>query len=558
MSDETWQTARLIPTSGINGQEEAERRATSALLAVTSVVRDFGLSLVKPLGAPASNLETFIEVPFVVNDRRVYPDGLIRAKRGSKEWVALVEVKTGSSILQREQLEAYLDVAREQGFDAVLTISNEISQAPGVHPTAVDKRRLKKVALYHYSWAEILTMAVQHRVHRRVSDPEQAWILGELIRYLEHPRSGALDFADMGENWTKIRDSVSAGTLRASDKGLSDVVLHWERLLQFAALKMGRELGADVQVVLSRKELADPSLRLSSQTAELVERGRLTGVLRVPQAIGDIAVMADLRSGRLQLSVDVDAPADGKQVTKVNWLLRQLKDAPPGLRVDSWSHMSRQSMSELLAHVKDNPEKLVEDPKKNIRVFRVAVSSALGSKRGVGRGAFIDSVIGPLAHFYAQVVQGLRPWFAKAPQLPSGGRSAAEEAGIDLTPPPLDMQEAHEDPELDAPFATSEAENDDRSNDAPFGEVPSDSTDDDSAPNPWAEEAAHDDELVDWGDSSASVVTPEAADEERLPRLGEDPAAEDEVTQPPVAALESSNAVGTWMNPAVDVTQQES
>ncbi len=505
MSEEAWQTARLIPTSGISGQEEAERRATSALLAVTSVVRDFGVSLVKPLGAPASSLETFIEVPFVINDKRVYPDGLIRAKRGSKEWVALVEVKTGSASLQREQLEAYLDVAREQGFDAVLTISNELSQAPGVHPTTVDRRRLKKAALHHYSWAEILTMAVQYRVHRRVSDPEQAWILGELIRYLEHPRSGALDFADMGESWTKIRDSVSAGTLRASDKGLADVVLHWERLLQFAALKMGRELGANVQVGLSRKELADPTLRMSSQTIELVERGRLTGVLRVPQAIGDIAVTADLRSGRLQLSVDVDAPEEGKQITKVNWLLRQLKDAPPGLRIDSWSHMSRQSMSELLAHAKDSPEKLVEDPTKNIRLFRVAVSSALGSKRGVGRGAFIDSVIGPLAHFYAQVVQGLRPWVPKAPQLPSGGRTAAEEAGIDLTPPPLDMQEAPDEPGSSAALMSAGDGSNLGNDDAEFhgnaheGEQP----DDDAAPRAWAVETITDDELVDWGDSSS-------------------------------------------------------
>ena len=32
MAEETWHAARLIPTSGINGAEEQERRATSALL----------------------------------------------------------------------------------------------------------------------------------------------------------------------------------------------------------------------------------------------------------------------------------------------------------------------------------------------------------------------------------------------------------------------------------------------------------------------------------------------------------------------------------------------
>lgn len=434
MEDVKWQPARLIPTSGISGQDEAERRATSALLAVMSVVREFGFGLIRPLGAPQGAMETFIEVPFDVDGRKVYPDGLIRTQRGAKSWTALVEVKTGSATLDRTQLETYLDVAREQGFDALLTISNEIPHAPGVHPTAVDKRRLKKVSLHHYSWAEILTLAVQHRVYRGVSDPEQAWILGELIRYLEHPRSGALDFSDMGESWTSIRDAVAAGTLRANDKGLSEVVQHWEQLLQFTALRMGRELGADVQVVLSRKEQADPSLRPAAQASELVQRGRLTGALRIPQAVGDLQLTADLRSGRMHVSVDLDAPNDGRQLTRVNWLLRQLKDARDELRVDSWSHMSRQSMSELLGVARNAPEKLVEDPKKNIRTFRLTATSALGAKRGASRGGFIDSVISAVNGFYESVIQGLRPWVAKAPQLPSAGRTAAEAAGIDTSP----------------------------------------------------------------------------------------------------------------------------
>ncbi len=52
-----WQAARLIPTSGISGQDEAERRATSALLAVMQAVREFRVAVLKPLGAPAGNLQ---------------------------------------------------------------------------------------------------------------------------------------------------------------------------------------------------------------------------------------------------------------------------------------------------------------------------------------------------------------------------------------------------------------------------------------------------------------------------------------------------------------------
>lgn len=102
MSEETWNQARLIPTSGIAGAEEQERRATSALLAVMTAVREFSKSLLAPLGAPSGVVETYIEVPFFVGDKKVYPDGLIRVSRGKRTWTALVEVKTGRNELDTE------------------------------------------------------------------------------------------------------------------------------------------------------------------------------------------------------------------------------------------------------------------------------------------------------------------------------------------------------------------------------------------------------------------------------------------------------------------------
>jgi hypothetical protein len=171
----------LIPTSGINGAEEQERRATSALLAVVSAVKEFGRSLLSPLGAPAGVVETYIEVPFVLGDKKLYPDGLVRVSRGQRSWTALIEVKTGTNALASEQLENCLDIAREQGFDAVITISNEVPAVRGQHPTAVDRRRLRRVALHHLPWVEVLAEAVMQKEFRGVADPDQAWILGELI-----------------------------------------------------------------------------------------------------------------------------------------------------------------------------------------------------------------------------------------------------------------------------------------------------------------------------------------------------------------------------------------
>ncbi|MGH9243342.1 MAG: hypothetical protein ACRD29_03300 [Acidimicrobiales bacterium] len=145
----------------------------------------------------------------------------------------------------------------------------------------------------------MLTVAVQQRVHRGVSDPDQAWILGELIRYLEHPRSGALDFADMGADWVPIREAVAAGTVRLNDKGVAEVISRWEQLLRFAALRLGRELGADVEVALSRKELSDPTIRLGSQARSLTDSGTLTGAIRIPDAVAPIVITANLRAGRV-------------------------------------------------------------------------------------------------------------------------------------------------------------------------------------------------------------------------------------------------------------------
>jgi hypothetical protein len=441
MAEDNWQMARLIPTSGIHGTEEAERRATSALLAVMGAVREFGVAMVKPLGAPAGQLECFIEVPFKVGERTIYPDGVLQTSRAGRTWTALVEVKTGSSELERPQVESYLDVARDNGHDVVLTISNHMAPAPGVHPVDVDKRKLRKVALHHLSWAEVLTIAVQQRVHRGVSDPDQAWVLGELIRYLEHPRSGALDFSDMGAAWVPVREAVAAGTLRINDRGLAEVISRWEQLLRFAALRLGRELGADVQVQVSRKEAAEPTVRFAAQTQSLVGSGCLTGTLRIPDAVAPVDILVDLRAGRVTVSSDVDAPRDGRSATRVNWLVRQLKDAPEGLRIDAFTSGSRSSTSEILRVIRENPGVLIEDPKRDFRMFRVAAASPMGTKRGTGRGGFIDSVLSAIDGFYGAVVQQLRPWAAKAPQLPKGGRTAAEEAGIDIEPPPRDLIE---------------------------------------------------------------------------------------------------------------------
>ncbi|MGL5864921.1 MAG: hypothetical protein ACRCYX_03485 [Dermatophilaceae bacterium] len=440
MAEQTWHEARLIPTSGISGADEQERRATSALLAVLGAVREFNRAVLRPLGAPAGSIECYIEVPFMLGDQRVFPDGLIRVSRGGRSWTTLVEVKTGSNCLSTEQLENYLDVAREQGFDALLTISNEIPAIAGHHPTTVDKRKLKKVELHHLAWSQVLAEAVLQKEFRGVADPDQAWILGELIRYLEHTRSGALEFDDMGDSWTGVRDAVAAGTLRAGDRGIPTVVTRFDALLRFASLKLGRRLGTEVVPALSRKEAADPVARAAALTHQLVSAGQLSGAIRIPNTAGHLVVTADVRAGQLECHVDVDAPREGRSTNRVNWLVRQLKNAPDAVRLECVTAHSRgASSADLLRTVRVDPACLVLDPRREIRSFRIAQTASLGTKRGRGRGSFIDSVLAGVDTFYGSVLGDLKAWSATPPRLRPERPAISVEEGVRLSASSTDV-----------------------------------------------------------------------------------------------------------------------
>ena len=420
MDEEDWEPARLIPVSGISGADEQERRGVSALLAVLSSVREFGRAITVPLGAPAGSVSTFIEVPFDLGDRKVRPDGVIQVTRGKQTWTALVEVKTGRNDLQAAQLTDYIDVARERGFDVVLTISNQLATAPGEHPTTIDKKKLKKVSLRHLSWSQIHTEAVIERVNRAVADPDQAWILAEFIRYLEHERSGAVDFDDMGPSWVGVRNSSKDRTLRANDKTAADVVAKFGQLTSFAGMRLSRSLGVDVQPVLTRAQLNDLGAFTQTGVSHLVEHGTLRGALRVPNAIAPVEIVADLRSGLVTCSITVPAPSQGRNTTRINWLAKQLTKAPGALQIEALAAWARTpGPCRTIADVRARPDVLIDDPKKELRSFNIKLSAVAGTKRGQQRGSFVGSVLALVDNFYESVVQHLKPWTPPAPAVRS-------------------------------------------------------------------------------------------------------------------------------------------
>jgi hypothetical protein len=150
----------------------------------------------------------------------------------------------------------------------------------------------------------------------------------------------------------------------------------------------------------------------------MVEHGRLKGSLRIPNTVGALNVVVDLRARQVTCSVDLDAPREGKSTTKVNWLVRQLKSADDKARLECNVLSQRGSgASDLLGRVREKPELLIIDPAKDIRSFTVATMQPMGLKGGRGQSTFIDSFLTSIDVFYADVLQGLKAWSAKPPRM---------------------------------------------------------------------------------------------------------------------------------------------
>ena len=457
---EGWQHARLIPTFGIRNQQEQEKRATSCLLAVMHGVPEFGYALLSELDAPkAPVIETFAEVRFKdANGKTVIPDGAIVCRRGKKTWTCLVEVKTGSAKLKDEQVGAYLDVARANGLDGVLTISTQITTNSSESPCSVDRRKLRgNLGLWHFSWWRVLTEAVVQQRYRGISDPDQEWVLRELIHYLSSEASGAVGFEDMGDKWVPLRKAAHDGTLRASDAAAHHVSERWEQFTNYLSLSLSQELGANVTVYRPRGQTTPA--RLEELVKQLANDGTLSSTLRIPDAVGPLSIRADLRSRQTFVSVSVAAPREKRPKTAINWLLRQLRDASDDLLIEVGFPNARATTAATLGGLREDPSPLYypSDPKRAPREFIVTQSKPMGQKRGRAEGSFVRETSAQTVAFYRDVVQDLKGWQAPAPKLRIEPEQRTESASTELVIVPAWAGDERATPSVDG-GAAPEAE----------------------------------------------------------------------------------------------------
>ena len=287
------------------------------------------------------------------------------------------------------------------------------------HPRTSPRRWIQaKVQVHHMSWTMILAEAVKQHTHRGVDDPEQAWILNELIRYLEHPNSGALAFSDMGANWTAVRDGAREGTLDRRDSAVVEVCQRWDQLLRYAALKLGAKIGSEVQEVIPRAHRDDARQRNRAFVESLCDAGTLAGTLRVPDTIADITVTADLRARLVATSVVFDAPRDRGARARVTWVTRQLRDSEGSLIIETYVRGARAPVAATLEQLLQDPKAALGDSRKDVVRFRVLWRSEMGQgRRSARKPGFIDGILDAVTVFYGDVLQNLRAVTPAAPRL---------------------------------------------------------------------------------------------------------------------------------------------
>jgi hypothetical protein len=222
----------------------------------------------------------------------------------------------------------------------------------------------------------------------------------------------------MGENWVKVRNGAGDGTLRAGDAHVRDVASRWDQFIEYLCLGLGQDLGRDVRPVRPRKQTA--GMRVDASCTGLAQNGLLGAAIRVPDAAGDLQVQADLRAKRVITSVVLDAPGDGRPMTRINWLLKQLKDAPDALVIETSFVNTKATTASLLRDARERPQSLLLDAdlKRPPRSFRLSLSRPMGSKRGKGERSFVLETRKHAIAFYRDLVQDLRVWRAPAPKLP--------------------------------------------------------------------------------------------------------------------------------------------
>lgn len=446
--------ARLIPVAP-SGQRE--RHAASVFMATTSIVEPFAREVFSTVGrriGQRSEIAAYTEVVFRKGptDSKIRPDGLLILDTSRSKWTVLIEAKIGNAKVDPKQVEQYIELARANDIDAVITISNELTVLPEHLPYGISPRSNGKVAVYHWSWMRLITIATVLIGGTESFDPEQHFILREMLRYFTHENIGVKGLHRMNADWKPLMTKIHAGgSVQKNDADVRSAIQCWHQEEQDICLLLSRKLNVPVSLQLKQTHKNDLSVRISEDASEFAETKRLTAFFEIPDVAGPIEIVAHCLRRNVICRMRFDAPSDLKRYTsRLNWLLRQLPD-----KIDQSTALkifwegggtTFATISELI----ENPSIAdIGRPNALPKSFELSTSSDL-ERKFFGPNSFVEGVEAAIPKFYDDLARHIVAW---KPAPPNGPASSFDndlsDYVADIIPPTQKMRNAVRQGQID-------------------------------------------------------------------------------------------------------------
>jgi hypothetical protein len=402
--------ARLIP---VCASSQRERAACSVLLAALRVVHPFARDLLSEMGRRVGNwasIEAYTEVVFQNQpEEKCRPDGLIIFDTVRRQWKALVEAKVGQGRISPEQISRYYRLARANGIDAIITISNELTSRPQHIPYDVPNEVIGNIELYHWSWPHLGMVADMLLREEEDFDDEQYFILEEVVRYLDNETTEG-GFQQMGPGWPDLIQRVFGdGQISGNDVDVLSAIKSWHQQQASICVWLGRELQRHVSLHLNRSHKESQSMRLLEDAEEFVTTRQLRATFNSSALARPIDVIADALRRNVTCRCSIGAPQDRRRYqSRISWLLEQLPESNFG---DTMIHVAwdngRKTSVPLKRLRRDENEGRVDGALPI--AFELSRSFDL-AQRFAGPRLFVESVDSAVWAFCDSIVRHLRVW----------------------------------------------------------------------------------------------------------------------------------------------------
>ena len=316
------QRARLIPFY----KPGDEMALTSIFLSALKLIDPLRKNIFKTISlSNYGTVHIFTEVEFMLfKKKRV--DGLIIIERGKKIVDAcIIEVKNKNNKLDKKKIDEYVKICRGYKIPKIITISNQFVNFPTQSP--VNVKTPKSITSFHLSWTYILTIAHILLIDNEtnIDDRDQLNIMKEVLSYFETQKSGIVGFHQMKQGWVEVSQKINSGaSLKIKDVAVDETVSSWIEEEKDMALKLSRELGLMVQSG-QKKYKNNLKSRIEMEKRKLVKERFLDSSLSIDGAVSDINVIANFGRKNIEMSVNVEPPADKPTRPKITWLRNQLK-----------------------------------------------------------------------------------------------------------------------------------------------------------------------------------------------------------------------------------------